>query len=197
MPCTLPRCASGQKINVAGKLKGQDWYLVSENDQPIGYVAATQLVPESQYQPAGASPAAAPAPTAAQPASAQPAPAQPAPPAQPAIPPALANLDFGQYVALVIGNDNYLNGLPALKTAGNDAWAVADALRNDYGFRVTIVVDASRAQIMGALAKLRETLTWDDNLLIYYAGHGSYDQSADQGYWLPVDAAPGRFCTDV
>ena len=54
-------------------------------------------------------------------------------------------------MALVIGNDNYLNGLPALKTAGNDAWAVADALRNDYGFGVTIVVDASRAQIMGAL----------------------------------------------
>ncbi len=27
-----------------------------------------------------------------------------------------------------------------------------------------------------------------DNLLIYYAGHGSLDKEADQGHWLPVDA---------
>ena len=52
------------------------------------------------------------------------------------------------------------------------------------------MLNATRAQIVGALAKYRQMLTWDDNLLIYYAGHGSYDQSADQGYWLPVDAAP-------
>jgi uncharacterized protein YgiM (DUF1202 family) len=176
---------AGQPVNVAGRLKGQDWYLVSENDQPLGYVAVDQLVPESQYRSAAAP--AAPAAPAAAVASAQPAPA-PAPP--PAIPPALANIDFGQYVALVIGNDNYANGLPSLKTAGDDAWAVAETLKNDYGFRVTVIVDATRSQIIGALARLRETLTWDDNLLIYYAGHGSYDQGSDQGYWLPVDAVP-------
>jgi len=31
-------------------------------------------------------------------------------------------------------------------------------------------------------------LTQNDNLLIYYAGHGWLDQEADQGYWLPADA---------
>jgi uncharacterized caspase-like protein len=33
-------------------------------------------------------------------------------------------------------------------------------------------------------AKLQE----DDNLVIYYAGHGWLDTEADKGFWLPVDA---------
>ena len=118
------------------------------------------------------------------------APVSPATPPGPAIPPGLANLDFGRYQALVIGNDNYANGLPALKTAAGDAQAVAQMLQNAYGFRVTVLLNATRDQIIGALAKYRQTLTSDDNLLIYYAGHGSYDQATDQGYWLPVDATP-------
>ena len=28
----------------------------------------------------------------------------------------------------------------------------------------------------------------DDNLLIYYAGHGWLDKESERGYWLPVDA---------
>src|SRR5262249_1652147 len=43
--------------------------------------------------------------------------------------------------------------------------------------------------IIGALADMRRDLSWNDNLLIYYAGHGWYDQDAEQGYWLPVDAS--------
>jgi len=35
---------------------------------------------------------------------------------------------------------------------------------------------------------LRKSLNKDDNLLIYYAGHGCIDKAADEGYWLPVDA---------
>src|SRR5207248_3242583 len=34
---------------------------------------------------------------------------------------------------------------------------------------------------------LRESLKEDDNLLIYFAGHGEIDP-AKEGYWLPVDA---------
>ncbi len=42
--------------------------------------------------------------------------------------------------------------------------------------------------MIGALTKLRGKLTSNDNLLIYYAGHGELDAVAEQGYWLPVDA---------
>jgi hypothetical protein len=35
---------------------------------------------------------------------------------------------------------------------------------------------------------MRRTLTEQDNLLIYYAGHGEIDAGSRHGYWLPVDA---------
>ena len=34
----------------------------------------------------------------------------------------------------------------------------------------------------------RTTLNREDNLLIYYAGHGMYIKEQEQGYWLPVDS---------
>ena len=39
-----------------------------------------------------------------------------------------------------------------------------------------------------ALNGLNDVLREDDNLLLYYAGHGYYDEDVDLGYWLPVDA---------
>jgi len=51
-------------------------------------------------------------------------------------------------------------------------------------------VDASRAQMVRALDDVRRQLGENDNLLIYYAGHGWLDREADRGYWLGVDAEP-------
>ncbi len=90
-----------------------------------------------------------------------------------------------------LGNDTYRNGLPALNTAAGDAQAVAQTLKNVYGFKVTLLTNATRNQIIGALARLRERLTWDDNLLIHYAGHGSFDQAGDQ-YFPDMPDHPGN-----
>ena len=94
---------------------------------------------------------------------------------------------FGGYHALVIGNDDYAR-LPKLVTARNDARTVAALLERRYGFEVTVLEDATRADILKALRRYRETMSASDNLLIYYAGHGWLDRDADEGYWLPVDA---------
>ena len=102
-----------------------------------------------------------------------------------------SGINFGRYYALVIGNNEYKH-LPNLKTAANDARAVADILRETYGFDVTLLIDATRADIIEALDDFRETLDDTTNLLIYYAGHGWLDEAAGQGYWLPVDAKPDR-----
>jgi ankyrin repeat protein len=96
-------------------------------------------------------------------------------------------LDFGRYHALVIGNDAYEN-LPQLRTAIRDADAVEQMLRNHYGYAVTRLTNASRAETLRSLTEFRRNLSADDNLLIYYAGHGWLDPEADRGYWLPVDA---------
>ena len=99
----------------------------------------------------------------------------------------IAEIDFGRYHALVIGNNNYRN-LRNLVTAVNDAKAVGSLLEQAYGFEVTYLINAGRKQIIDALSRLRRGLTIKDNLLIYYAGHGWLDKEAGRGYWLPVDS---------
>lgn len=94
---------------------------------------------------------------------------------------------FGRYHALVIGNDHYQHW-PQLMNAVSDAGAIANVLKDRYGFQVTFLKDATRAQIMKALNQYRKVLTEKDNLLIYYAGHGHLEQGIDRGYWIPVDA---------
>lgn len=101
-----------------------------------------------------------------------------------------AGFEFGRFHALVIGNNNY-RYLPALGTAAGDATAIAEILGQRYGFKVSLLIDADRYQILSELNRLRETLTSSDNLLIYYAGHGELDEVNMRGHWLPIDAEPG------
>jgi len=105
------------------------------------------------------------------------------------IDPKQLNVKFGEYHALVIGNSKY-QFLPELKTAKNDAQQVSKMLKENYGFKVTTLLDASRYDILSVLNKMREELTEDQNLLIYYAGHGDLDRVNQRGNWLPVDAEP-------
>lgn len=98
-------------------------------------------------------------------------------------------INFGRYHALIIGNINY-NRLSRLKTAVNDAREVADVLRNKYGFKTRLLLNARSDEIMQVLNQYRKTLTADDNFLIYYAGHGYLDEKNNRAYWQPVDAEP-------
>jgi TPR repeat protein len=95
--------------------------------------------------------------------------------------------EYGEYYALVIGNQQYQH-LPKLDTAVADAQAVGDLLQKHYGFKVTALINATRYQILSELNKLRAKLTEKDNLMIYYAGHGELDRANLRGHWLPVDA---------
>jgi len=102
----------------------------------------------------------------------------------------IPNLDYGRYHALVIGNDDYEN-LPNLETAVSDARRVASVLEYDYGFDVKLLKNATRLEIIKSLSDLRKKIRAEDNLLIYYAGHGNLDKKANEGYWLPIDAERG------
>jgi TPR repeat protein len=97
---------------------------------------------------------------------------------------------FGNYHALVIGNDRY-QSWGQLRTAVNDANAVAELLRRKYGFRTTVLTNATFEQTLNALNDYVKTLADNDNLLVYYAGHGHFDLGK-RGYWIPVDADADR-----
>lgn len=103
------------------------------------------------------------------------------------------DVKLGRYYAVVIGNNTYRNaGYQTLKTAATDATAVSNILRSRYGFQTTLLLNASKLEILTALNEMREKVGPQDNLLIYYAGHGEIDASGKQGYWVPSDGAPGN-----
>lgn len=109
-----------------------------------------------------------------------------------------AGVKLGRYHALVIGNNSYQSAAyPALQSAVNDATAVAQLLRERYGYKTNLLLNATRFQLLTALNEAREALGPEDNLLVYYAGHGEVDADGKQGYWIPVDAQPGMSNTWV
>ena len=101
----------------------------------------------------------------------------------------LPGTDNGAYYALIIGINQYPNW-PVLSTAVSDAQAMDAVLRQRYGFQTVVLVDgaATRTNILDAFAGYRRRLRENDNLLIYYAGHGARD--GGKAYWLPVDSNP-------
>ncbi len=103
----------------------------------------------------------------------------------------IPKLEYGAYHALVIGNQDY-EFLPDLKTAVSDLTEVSNTLESRYGFTVKRLRNATRYDILSALNELRGNLTEEDNLLIYYAGHGTLDEVNNRGHWMPVDAEMGN-----
>ena len=104
---------------------------------------------------------------------------------------------FGRSVAVVIGIDNYGNGVPPLKTAANDARRLASILADTHGFDVRLFIDedASRERLTELLThRLPEELGPDDRLIFYFAGHGVALDGDDgpNGYLLPQDARRGE-----
>ena len=103
----------------------------------------------------------------------------------------VGDIQFGKFYALIIGNNDY-SAYPDLKTPISDSKSLDLLLRERYGFKTKLLLNANRHAIMSALNELSHTLTDQDNLLIYYAGHGEVDQKSQTAYWLPVDSETGN-----
>jgi Caspase domain/Sel1 repeat len=99
---------------------------------------------------------------------------------------ALPAAEFGNYQALIIANKQYTYW-PRLATPELDAKEAAAVLREKYGFKTTVLLNATRYDILRALNEARKDLTEKDNFLIYYAGHGQLDDKIGRGYWIPID----------
>jgi Caspase domain/Sel1 repeat len=98
------------------------------------------------------------------------------------------DVKLGRFFAVVIGNNTYRDKeYPSLQSAANDATAVANVLRTRYGYQTKLVLNGSRLEMLTALSDMRSQLKADDNLLVYYAGHG--ELSGATGYWVPSDGA--------
>ena len=96
------------------------------------------------------------------------------------------------YYGLIIGVNNYEDPLiPYLDNPIKDAQKIYDVLINYYTFEkenIKFIKDAKRSDIINSLDELANKITPEDNLLIFYAGHGWWNENANIGYWLPSDA---------
>jgi len=62
---------------------------------------------------------------------------------------------------------------------------------NRYTFdssNVIFLKNPTREQMINAMDWLTRKVTKNDNLLIFYAGHGFWDKETDFGYWIPTDS---------
>lgn len=99
------------------------------------------------------------------------------------------DLKLGSYYALLIGNSDY-DRMEQLQTPLNDVTRAKKILEEKYGFTVFTLNDGNNIAMMQAINDLSEILTENDNLLLFYAGHGSRLQTGtvETGYWLPSNA---------
>ncbi|MDD3891946.1 MAG: caspase family protein, partial [Bacteroidales bacterium] len=69
---------------------------------------------------------------------------------------------------------------------------LAKVLTEKYSFEVqdvTFLKNPTRGQFIDELDKITRRIGKNDNLLIFYAGHGYFDSETEFGYWLPSDAS--------
>ena len=95
--------------------------------------------------------------------------------------------DFGTYRVLIIANQTYDN-LINLSTPKSDAALVGATFESRFGAQVEYLFDADRIEMLSALNRYRRELMPTDNFILYYAGHGIYDDELNIGYWQPIDS---------
>lgn len=99
----------------------------------------------------------------------------------------------GDFYGLIIAINEYDDpALVDLDYPITDATFLYSTLMGNYTFEpenITLLRDATRADIIMTLDELSNHLSPRDNLLIFYAGHGHWDERKETGYWLPADAS--------
>jgi len=107
------------------------------------------------------------------------------------IPPTGTEVTGDQWL-FVIGINTYIHW-PRLQTAVSDAQSVRDVLLSRYHYDKDHLIElydeqATRTTILGKLRFLAQTVSEDDSLLIFYAGHGYLDPITKEGSWIPVES---------
>lgn len=98
----------------------------------------------------------------------------------------------GNFYALIIGVNDYNDRrLPDLTFPIQDGVNLKRVLTEHYTFNernINVLTNPTRKAILRAFDDLTYKLRKDDNLLIFFAGHGRQEEKSQQGYWLPADA---------
>lgn len=104
----------------------------------------------------------------------------------------IEGLKVREYHALIIGVNQYNDeDITDLDNPISDGQKLSNTLESFYNFKkenITFLKSPGRTEILDEMEKLSKELDDKDNLLIFYGGHGIWDEALEQGYWLPADA---------
>lgn len=94
----------------------------------------------------------------------------------------------GKNFALFFANRDY-NSHPTFKSLTNpikDARAVEKELEEMYGFETYVYEDKDRRFILATLQQwLNRRFGKNDQLFIFFSGHGTFDELTSTGYFVP------------
>ena len=102
----------------------------------------------------------------------------------------------GKNYLLAIAIDNYKH-IRKLNNSVRDTDAVVGLLSKSYRFDAANITrlynsEATEKEIYRELKRLAVTLLPEDSLVIYFAGHGIFDEITREGFWIPVHAEEGE-----
>ncbi len=97
--------------------------------------------------------------------------------------------------ALLFGTDEY-DEWNNLFNPVKDAQTIAKELETNYGFKVDLVLNATTSEIMSKLREYaKKSYQSNDQLFIFFAGHGQFDDVFTEGYLVGKDSKvndPGK-----
>jgi len=93
---------------------------------------------------------------------------------------------------LAIAIDSYRHW-PILKNPVLDLYTITEILVKRYYFHKEKIIflineEATEKNILLELEKLAKLLTNNDNLLLFFSGHGHFHKEIELGFWIPVNA---------
>jgi tetratricopeptide (TPR) repeat protein len=98
----------------------------------------------------------------------------------------------GKNYCLLIGAQNYADSsIPSLENPIQDAVRLKLILKNNYNFdegNIFTLYNPAANDIKRQLLELTNVIQPEDNLVIFYAGHGIWVEKEKKGYWLLTDA---------
>ncbi|UKJ08817.1 caspase family protein [Solitalea lacus] len=98
----------------------------------------------------------------------------------------------GRNFAVLIASQNYDDSsIPSLENPISDAVKLKLILKNSYNFtdeNIITLFNPERSDFKKQFLHLTEMIQPEDNLIIFYAGHGIWVDKEKKGYWLLTDA---------
>jgi tetratricopeptide (TPR) repeat protein len=98
----------------------------------------------------------------------------------------------GRNFILLIASQNYDDQtIPSLDNPIPDAIKLKMILKNSYNFNddnILTLFNPERTDFKKRFLELSEVIQPEDNLIIFYAGHGIWNEKEKKGYWLLTDA---------